>query len=462
MPHTARHAAARLPVLGACLRAVALTTGMALGAGLAAGAARAEETVERQDRALWLQSTYNWQRHGSFRSPYATAYSLSSQREHMYTFSATVMGGVRVWDGGELYGNAEVVQGVPFSDALVGLGSFTNGEITRAAGSNPMAYRQRLFLRQTWNHGGGRENQASEQNQLAGVVDRNRFVLTVGNFSTLDVVDDNSYAKDPRTQFMNWSHWTYGAYDYAADARGFGWGAMGEWYRGDWVLRFGRMSGPTRPNELPTDLALGKHYGDQVEIDHAHSLGGQPGHVRVLAWRNRAVMARFDDARQWLLAHPGSDPQAFFAVRSGERIKYGLGLNLEQAVSDDLGGFLRVMKADGRTETLAFTEIDQSLSLGLLLKGTRWGRGGDTVGLAYASNGLSAARRGYLAAGGLSYFIGDGALRYGPENALEAFYSLSVGGGASVTVDWQRIDNPAYNRDRGPVNVLALRLHIER
>ena len=434
---------------------------VALGAALAAAPAQAQDETAQQSSGLWLQSTYNWQQHDRLRSPYASPNSLQPGRERMYTFSATLMGGLRVWDGGELYANAELVQGVPFSGALVGLGTFTNGEITRAAGSHPSAYRQRLFLRQTWNLGGGREAVEPDLNQLAGTVDRDRFVLTAGNFATLDVFDGNRYAKDPRTQFMNWANWTYAAYDYAADARGFGWGAAGEWYQGDWVLRFGRMTGPVRPNEQATDLALARHHGDQLELEHAHVLAGQPGKLRLLAWRNRAVLARFDDAQRWLQAHPGTDPKTIFAVRGAERSKFGLGLSLEQAVSDQLGGFLRLMRADGRTETQAFTEVDRSLSGGLLLKGGGWGRGGDSVGLALARNGLSPQRRDFLAAGGLSYFIGDGALRYRSEAVLETFYSLALGHGAWITLDWQRIAHPAYNADRGPLNVAALRLHAE-
>jgi high affinity Mn2+ porin len=183
----------------------------------------------------------------------------------------------------------------------------------------------------------------------------------------------------------------------------------------------------------------------------------------VLAWRNRAVTASFNEATQYLLSHPGTDPQSFFQVRKGEKIKYGLGLNLEQALNDDVGLFLRTMKADGRTETYAFTEIDASLSAGTLLKGRLWGRAADTVGLAVMDNRLSAERRGFLQAGGISYFIGDGAghFRYRPERGLEVFYNLGLGPHLWLTADYQRIANPAYNALRGPVNVYALRLHTE-
>ena len=444
----------RLPTALSMLLWLGLGTAWAQDAGTA--------PVEEWSQSRY-QSTYNTQRHPAFAAAGSGLNSMSPGADRMFTFSLTGHWGWRLASGAEVYMNAELSAGDPFARNLVGLGSFTNGEITRAAGTTPKPYLQRLFWRQTWNQGGEREWLASDFNQMARWVDKNRFVLTAGNFSTLDVFDDNTYAKDPRTQFMNWSHWTYGAYDYAADSRGFGWGVAAEWYRGDWVYRLGRMSGPKRPNELPVDWDLLRHYGDQFEVEHAHTLAGQPGKVRVLAWRNRAVTASFNEATQYLLSHPGTDPQSFFQVRNGEKIKYGLGLNLEQALSDDVGVFLRTMKADGRTETYAFTEVDASLSAGTLLKGRQWGRAADTAGLAVMDNRLSADRRGFLQAGGVSYFIGDGAghFRYRPERGVEIFYNLGLGQHLWLTADYQRIQNPAYNALRGPVNVYALRLHAE-
>lgn len=419
--------------------------------------------VDVEDTTARFQTTYNWQRHPAFPAAYSGANSLTTGADKMYTFTTTAFLGFRPWRGGEIYLNPEVSQGVPFADNLVGLGGFTNGEITRAAGPNPTLYRQRLFLRQTWNNGGGTEKVESDLNQMAGTVDRNRFVLTVGNFAALDVFDPNSYAKDPRTQFMNWGNWTYAAYDYAADARGFGWGFAAEWYQGDWALRFGRMSGPRESNMLPVDLALGRHYGDQIEVEHAHRLLGRPGKVRVLGWRNRAKLAGYQDALAWLEAHPGrySGPDALYAVRGAEKIKYGYGVNVEQELSADAGFFLRAMNTDGRTETEAFTEVDGSLSTGLAIKGAHWGRADDTLGLSLMRNALSDDRRRFLEAGGISFFIGDGALRYRPEAIFEGYYSLALGKHAWITADWQRIRNPAFNADRGPADVYALRLHAE-
>lgn len=406
------------------------------------------------------QATYVWQKSPGFDAAYSGPKSLSAEHERSYTFTATAYLGTRLWRGSEIYLNIEAGQGDPLSD-LNGLGGFTNGEATRVSGSKMKAYRQRLFLRQTWALGEETEFVESAFNQMAGRVAKDRFVLTLGNFSTLDIFDTNAYAKDPRTQFMNWSNMAHTAFDYAADARGFGWGFAGEWYQGDWVLRFGRMTGPEEPNGQKMDYRIMQHYGDQVELEHAHEIADRPGKLRLLAFRNQALLATYRDASAWLDSHPGGDPQAILYVRNSERIKYGFGINLEQSLTDDLGVFLRAMHADGRTETYAFTEADASFATGLSLKGNAWARPDDTFGLAWMRNTLSNDRRNYLAKGGISFFIGDGALNYQPESIVETYYSWKAMAGLWLTADYQHITNPAYNADRGPAKIGSLRVHAE-
>ena len=406
-----------------------------------------------------MQSTYVFQRKPGFACAYSATNSLRADAERSYTSTTTGYFGLRPWQGGEVYANVEVTQGLPAS-GLVGLGGFSNGEATRAASSSPKIYRQRLFLRQTVGMGNGSERLAREANQMASIVDHDRLVFTAGNFSLLDILDDNAYAKDPRLQFLNWSNMTYAAYDYAADARGFGWGAAAEWYSGDWVIRFARMTAPRDPNALAIDYAITRHYGDQIEIDHGHSLGELPGRVRLLAYRNRARLATFKDALAAGSANPDAQP-ALLSARTGDHIKTGIGVNLEQALSESTGVFVRAMTSDGRTETMAFTEADRSIAAGVSIRGTHWHRAQDTIGLALMQNRLSADRRDYLAAGNLSFFIGDGGLRYRPESILETYYSLALNRHLTLSIDYQHIANPAYNADRGPVHFLGLRGHLE-
>ena len=418
----------------------------------------AEETVENWQAKG--QATYVWQKSPSFSAAYSGPHSLSAHGEDSYTFTSTAFLGARLWQNGEIYLNLEAGQGDPLS-GLNGLGGFSNGEATRVSGTAIKAYRQRLFMRQTWALNDDTEFVESAFNQMAGHLAKDRFVLTLGNFSTLDIFDGNAYAKDPRTQFMNWSNMAHASFDYAADARGFGWGFAGEWYQDDWVLRFGRMTGPREPNGQAIDSQILRHYGDQLELEHSHEIAEQPGKIRLLAFRNRATLATYRDASNWLDSHPGSDPEAIQNVRNGEKIKYGFGLNVEQAVTSDIGVFLRAMHADGRTETYAFTEADASIATGLSVKGGNWGRSNDTLGIAWVRNALSSDRRNYLAKGGISFFIGDGALNYRPESIVETYYSWKALSGLWLTADYQHIDNPAYNADRGPANILSLRAHAE-
>lgn len=434
---------------------------ISLNLGFAAGLLFSTIVVAEPVQEDWnakFQSTYVWQKDADFHSPYSSTNSLSANARKSYSFTATAAFGVRLWQGSELYLDPEVAQGVAFSN-LTGLGGFTNGELARTSGSNPTLYRARLFLRQTWGLGGGVEQVESDTNQLAGTVDKHRVVLTAGNMSVQDIFDDNAYSHDPRTQFMNWALMTHGAYDYAADSRGYSWGAALEYFEDDWAIRAGRFIQPKEPNQLVLDTKVFKHYGDQVEIEHAHEIFGQPGKLRLLAFRNRTKMSRYEDALE--LATQTSSVPDINLVRTGDQTKYGVGLNLEQAINKDSGVFMRAMWADGQTETYAFTEIDHSLSGGTLIKGTAWQRPEDTIGIAFAVNALSKAHQDYLAAGGIGFFLGDGKLNYSTENIIEAFYNLKLAKYVWVTLDYQHIDNPGYNADRGPVNFGGLRLHTE-
>lgn len=414
--------------------------------------------VEQENWNAKFQSTYIWQRKPAFSAPYSGAMSLRPERERSYSLTATASFGYRPWAGGEAHLDLEGAQGIALSH-LAGLGGPTNGELAKTAGSQFKMYRARAYLRQTWNQGGELEAVESEAGQLAGMVDKRRTVLTVGNMAVLDIFDDNRYNHDPRTQFMNWSLMTQGAFDYAADARGYSWGAVLEWFHDDWEVRFGRFIQPKEPNGQPLDYRIFKHYGDQLEVAHAHTVAGQPGKLRALVFRNHAVMTRYGDALN-LAAQTGEVP-SLNAARYGAKSKHGFGINLEQALTDDVGLFARGSWADGKTEIYAFTEIDRSLSAGLLIQGRQWGRANDTLGVGMARNFLSPTHRQYLAEGGMGPFIGDGRLNYKPENILEMFYSVGISKKSSISFDWQHIRNPAYNADRGPVNALAVRLHTE-
>lgn len=404
-----------------------------------------------------FQSTYIWQTKPSFHAVYSGPNSLTTQAETGYTLTATLSVGFRPWTHAEVFFNPEIIQSAELS-TLHGLGGLSNGENQKGGGPLAKLYQARLFLRQTISVGGESMTVASAANQFASKVASRRFVITVGNLAMTDVFDCNSFSHDPRTQFINWALWTYGASDYAADSRGYTWGGTIEYYHDSWAFRLGRFAQPKESNGLPIDFNIIEHYGDNLEIEHGHVLGGQPGRVRLLGFDNRARMGSFRDALDYARISGGTPAVA--NVRRSQ-LKLGFGMGIEQNISQDVGVFARFSYNDGQTETYAYAEIERSLTAGGIWKGRLWLRPDDTIGLAFAANGISAAHQDYLAAGGLGFFIGDGHLNYGLEQIAEAFYAARFFSGMWFTLDGQYIVNPAYNKDRGPAKIVGVRLHVE-
>ena len=405
------------------------------------------------------QATYVWQQKDAFHAPYTGPQSLQTQRERGYTFTMTAFLGARLWPGAEFYVNPEGVEGVPLSQ-LHGLASIQDGEIQKNGGPQLETYWARAFLRQTVNLGGESMHVDDGPNQLGTDYDRRRVVLTIGRVTQTDLFEKSHYANDPRSQFLDWALITHGAWDYAADARAYTVGAAAEIYWNEWALRAGRFMEPTVANGTRLDFNIMRHHGDQIEVEHTHTLAGLPGTVRVLVFRNEANAGNYRDAVNASLAS-GTVPDVT-TVRK-DAAKHGMGVSLEQSLSSDVGLFARASYADDKVEEYAFTEIDDSVSAGASTKGTLWKRANDVAGIAFASSGLNKSHRDYLAAGGLGGFLGDGQLtKYGREFVMEAYYNWQVRTGAWLTFDLQQIVNPGYNADRrGPVNVIGGRLHVE-
>jgi high affinity Mn2+ porin len=425
-----------------------------------------DELPQPQRYDAKFQSTYVWMRKPGFAAKYSGQNSLVPEREpRSYSLTASAFLGMRVWEGGEIYINPEMSMSHSLS-GLHGMGALPNGENQKGGGSDPKFYRARLFLRQTIDLGGERIAVESAPNQLAGSVDKNRLVLTAGNISLLDIFDGNSYSHDPRSQFLNWTIMSYGAFDYASDARGYTTGLALEYYLDDFVFRAGRFAQPKESNGLPLDYSLDKHYGDQIEVEHSHQIAGQDGKLRLLGFHNHIRMGSFQDALDAWRANGSVDVPAVADVRKNSD-KLGWGINLEQALGSDVGLFLRYSRNDGKSETYAFTEAERSLSGGLAVKGNAWRRPDDVAGLGFVQNGISAVHREYLANGGLGAFIGDGlppsgsSFHYAPERVIEGYYNIAVMKGAWFSVDYQHAWHPAYNADRGPVDFFGVRLHCE-
>ncbi len=401
------------------------------------------------------QATYIWQSKGNFQAPYSGANSLTSERERSYSFSSTAYVGLRIPLLGELYLNPEAIQGKPLS-GLAGMGSFSNGEMQKVGGPTLKPYLPRLFLRRDWALSEDAVDVEAAPNQLAGSHAIDLLRLTVGKFAITDVFDENRFSHDARSQFLTWASTAQGAYDFAADAQGYSIGAALEFKRADWALRVGRFMVPEQSNGEKLSWALGRLHGDQIEVEHRHEWQNLPGALRLLLWRNREAMGAFQDALNKFL--PGN-PQVG-AVRQLQT-KSGFGLHWEQAWSPALGSFLRFSRGDGRTESYSFEDVDRSRQIGLNIKGLAWSRHEDNIGLLAIANSLSASHRQYLAQGGLTFFLGDGRLTYRDEQIFEAYYNWAAAPGLWISLDLQHLLNPAYNRDRGPVNLMALRLHAE-
>jgi high affinity Mn2+ porin len=367
------------------------------------------------------QATYAWIRKFGFDAPYTGPQSLVTHPESSYTLSFTGFLGARLWEGGELYIDPEAFQAHPLSN-LFGLAGIQNGELQKASGVEIRAYFARAFIRQSFEFGGESREIPAGSNQLATHYDSRRLVFSVGKFPLTDFFERSSYANDPRTQFMNWALITYGAYDYAADARGYDIGAIAELYWDDWAFRAGRGMEPTIANGRSLYYNFRRH-GDQVEIEHDHVFHGQPGAVRILVYRNLANAGNYRESVALAVAS-GTIPD-ITATRSLEA-KTGYGMSVEQSLSPSVALWARGMWCDCNVEQYAFTEIDNSMSAGVSIKGSLWQRSHDTVGAAFSLNGLSPAHRAYLAAGGLGGFLGDGRLNYTREQDYEIYYSALV------------------------------------
>lgn len=406
---------------------------------------------------LHVQSTLTEQANDGFRSPYQGPNSLTPVAKGRETFDATLFAGVRLWAGGELWINPEIDQGFGLDETL-GVAGFPSAEAYKIGNTDPYVRLQRFFIRQTLNLGGATSKVEADQNVLASTQTENRLVLTVGKFSVVDIFDTNKYAHDPKNDFLNWTVVDAGTFDYAADSWGYTAGAALEWYEGPLTARLGGFLLSSVPNSPSIDLHFNQ-FQLIGELEERHTLFGHAGALRATAFVSRAEMGRLLDAVRLAETDGGAPSTALVRRYAG---RPGLSLNLEQEIAKGVGVFARAGAADGRYETYEFTDVDRSLSGGLSVSGSRWGRGEDLLGLAGVVNVASRDRIDYLAAGGLGPLIGDGRLPHpGDEKILETFYAASLVGPLRLSFDYQYVDNPAYNRDRGPASIFALRLHVQ-
>ena len=413
--------------------------------------------VESEQWSIHGQLTFVDQYHPGFKSPFRGTNSLDPGSRGDETADVTLFAGVRLWNGGEFYVNPELDQGFGLSTS-VGVAAFPSGEAYKVGKDNPYMRFARVFFRQTINLGGAAQNVEPAANQLGGTRTADNFIVTIGKFAPTDIFDANTYAHDPRGDFLNWAIIDSAAFDYAADAWGYSYGIAGEWTQSWWTLRVGLFDLSTIPNTTSLDTGF-QQFEIVAEGEERHTWWGEDGKLKLLGYFNRGRMGSYNAAVALGVA-TSTTPDTSRVRRYASRP--GGALNLEQQIDGNLGMFVRASLNDGSQETYEFTEINRSLAVGLSLKGNQWARPLDTVGVAVEMASISRAAQSYFAAGGIGILIGDGQLpRYGMEDVLEAYYSAQWTDWLATSLDYQFVANPAYSRERGPVSIFGVRLHAQ-
>lgn len=412
--------------------------------------------AQTSDWSYHFQITVINQKHAGFKTAYSGSNSLADSVEPGATsVTATVFLGRRLWKGASLYFNPELSGGKGLSYAL-GVAGALNGETYRIGDPEPVVSVARVIFRQVIPLGSKLVDQEDDLNQLAGKVPARRIEINAGKFSMNDFFDQNSYSQDPRTQFLNWSLMSNGAWDYPANTKGYTMGIVVGMITPKWELRISSVAVPKIANHPNMEYKFGKAHSETIEV--ARNFTSSKLSLLVSYMANRAPSykdAMTFDTTLLNVIEGNATGQKFGGHKSG------ICLNYEQRITDDLGGFARAGWNDGKYATWAFTEIDQTLQAGLSLKGNKWKRPGDVLGLAGVVNGISTAHRNFLKAGGHGFILGDGGLNYGHEAIIECYYSALLFKSLWLSGDYQFVHNPGYNKDRkGPVHVFAVRAHV--
>ncbi len=401
-----------------------------------------------------------------FHSLYSGTDSLRSRRETEVSHSYTLYLWAHPSPRFEVYVNPELALGHGVGDGD-GLAAYSNGDLIGQPNFRPQPYLARAFVRyrvplQSGGRAGPKQAVKPGNDIIGGSLPASRLVFVAGKFAISDHIDNNTYANNARNQFLNNAFVNNLAYDKAGDPRGYTHGAVVSVIRPGLAVRFGSVALPAVSGGSDVSYNLRSQHAEQLEIEiRPKVLAGRtamPLTLRLLAYRNEGTMGRYRDA---LAAAPGMTPDVT-AVRRRGAFKYGFGLNFEQGLSDGgaSGVFGRFGWNDGQTETFSYAEADRVMSLGGQVSGVHWKRGNDILGIAAAQSDLSSVHKDYLAAGGLGLTLGDGALLYGSERVAEVYYSYQLTSNAALSPDYQFIHNPGFNRDRGPVSLISLRLHL--
>ena len=411
-----------------------------------------------EESRWWLSGQLNLisQTHGTFTSPYEGDNSLRSNREQALSRLWTIYTGVKLPGHTELLFDIESAGGQGLSDAL-GLAGFTNLDVVRNPTLGSAPYIARTMVHVTIPLSGEMVDATPNAFALAAHVPARRIEIRAGKLGMADFFDVNSAGSDSHLQFTNWTVDNNGAYDYAADTRGYTNAVIVEYDTPRWSLRFGEALMPTVANSIDLDWKISRAHAENLELELRPAAGLV---LRLLGYANHANMGSYDEANAAFLSGREVRPDVT-AHRAQGRVKTGAGANVEYSFPKLVRVFARTGWNEGHNESFAYTEVNNSVQAGGDLSGGSWSRSQDRLGAAVVSNGLSQPHRDYLALGGNGFLLGDGALNYGRENILETYYTAHLWRGVSASGGLQFIDHPGYNRDRGPVVVEMLRLHVE-
>jgi len=409
--------------------------------------------LKEQNFNLHLQATYVGDWHSSFPAQYSGPNSLDTHSATAETVSADVFLGARLWQGAEFHLDGLFWQGFGFNHTL-GMEAFPSAQAYKIGSPAGNVAPVRVFIRQTFGLGGDEEPVLDDTLHLAGQQDVSRITLTVGEISVLDIFDQNSYAGDSTSQFLNWALVGNEAWDYPADSLGYTTGFAAEFNQPNWTARYGMFQMPSVQNGMAMNQQYLDAWGMVTELERRFVLHHYPGAVRLLAFLNRVNSGTYADALD-------SPVRPAVVIAQNYCLNYGFGLNAEYELTKGIGVFTRLGWNAGQTPDWAYADVNKSGSAGLSINGAFWSRTNDTVGLAGVVNGISRVQQQFLADGGLGILAGDGTLNYGLEQTLETYYKAQIWKNIYATADYQYVINPAYNKDRGPVSILSMRLHWE-
>ncbi len=415
------------------------------------------------------QANIIFQAHGPFHSPYSGPNSLLGSGEYKTSLVGTLFLGLQLHHNLRYNTDAildiESAGGRGISEAL-GLAGFTNLDVVRNPNLGSAPYIARVQLHQTIGFTDKLVDSSRTPFALATQVPERRLELNVGKMGLPDFFDSNSVGTDSHLQFLNWTVDNDGAWDYAADTRGYTYGVVAQYIDNSWTARYAVALMPTVANGINLDWDLRRASGQNMEFEWRHSLLGslvspdRKGAIRVLSFVNHAHMGLYRDAVQTYLSGVGERPD-ITSVAKFSAVKYGFGFNAEQEITPKLRVYSRLGWNEGQHESFAYTEVDQTISFGADYSGIAWSRPSDKIGLTFVSNAIKRDHQNYLRYGGLGFLLGDGKLNYGREDILESYYNLHAWRGVYYALDLQFIDHPGYNRDRGPVLVESVRMHVD-